>query len=51
MRMMRKRSRRTKDIPHKWGSIDAIGDSFGKCSSKVIILGGIDIKMVDFGGV
>ena len=51
MRMMRRRSRRTKDFPPKWGSIDAIDDSFGKCSSKVIILGGIEIKMVDFGGV
>ena len=37
--------------PQKWGSIDAIDDSFGKCSSKVIILGGVEIKMVDFGGV
>ena len=51
MRMMRRRSRRTKDFPPKWGSIDAIDDSFGKCSSKVTILGGIEIKMVDFGGV
>ena len=32
-------------------SKDAIDDSFGKCSSKVIILGGVEIKMVDFGGV
>ena len=51
MRMMRRRTRRTKDFPPKWGSIDAIDDSFGKCSSKVIILGGVEIKMVDFGGV
>ena len=54
MRMMRRRSRRTrrtKNFPPKWGSIDAIDDSFGKCSSKVIIFGGVEIKMVDFGGV
>ena len=51
MRMMRRRSRRTKDFPPKWCSIDAIDDSFGKCSSKVTIFGGVEIKMVDFGGV
>ena len=32
------------------GSIDAIDDFWGECSSYMIILGGVEIKLVDFGG-
>ena len=32
------------------GSVDAIDHFWGKCSLKVIFLGGVEIKLVDFGG-
>ena len=32
------------------GSVDAIVNFWGECSSKVIFLGGVEIKLVDFGG-
>ena len=32
------------------GSVDAIDPFWGECSSNVIILGGVEIKLVDFGG-
>ena len=39
-------------FPKNGGSVDAIYDSLRKCRSRlrVIILGGVEIKMVDFGG-
>ena len=32
------------------GSVDEIDDLWGECSSNVIILGGVEIKLVDFWG-
>ena len=40
---------RANDFPQKWGSVDAIDDFGRECSSNVIILGGVEIKLVDFG--
>ena len=37
-------------FPKNGGSIDAIDHFWGECSSKVIFLGGVEIKLVDFGG-
>ena len=37
-------------FPKNGGSVDAIDDFWGECSSNVIILGGVEIKLVDFGG-
>ena len=39
-------------FPKNGWSVDAIDDSLRKCRSRlrVIILGGVEIKMVDFGG-
>ena len=31
------------------GSLDAMDDFLGECSSNVIIFGGVEIKLVDFG--
>ena len=36
--------------PKNGGSVDAIDHFWGECSSKVIFLGGVEIKLVDFGG-
>ena len=36
--------------PQNGGSVDEIDDFWGECSSNVIILGGVEIKLVDFGG-
>ena len=36
--------------PQNGGSVDAIDHFWGKCSSKLIFLGGVEIKLVDFGG-
>ena len=36
--------------PQNGGSVDAIDIFWGECSSNVIILGGVKIKLVDFGG-
>ena len=38
-------------FPKNGGSVDAIDHFWGECSSKVIFLGGVEIKLVDFGGV
>ena len=32
------------------GSVDVIDDFWGECRSNMIILGGVEIKLVDFGG-
>ena len=37
-------------FPKNGGSIDAIDHFWGECSSKVIFLEGVEIKLVDFGG-
>ena len=37
-------------FPKNGGSVDAIDHFWGECSSKVIFLGGVEIKLVDFGG-
>ena len=37
-------------FPKNGGSVDEIDDLWGECSSNVIILGGVEIKLVDFGG-
>ena len=37
-------------FPKNGGSVDEIDDFWGECSSNVIILGGVEIKLVDFGG-
>ena len=37
-------------FPKNGGSVDEIDDFGGECSSNVIILGGVEIKLVDFGG-
>ena len=42
---------RTIDFSKNGGSVDAIDDFCGECSSNVIILGGVEIKLVYFGGV
>ena len=36
-------------FPKNGGSVDAIDDFGRECSSNVIILGGVEIKLVDFG--
>ena len=45
---MHKRGR-TNDFPKNGGSLDAMDDFLGECSSNVIIFGGVEIKLVDFG--
>ena len=40
---------RTNDFPKNGGSLDAMDDFLGECSSNVIIFGGVEIKLVDFG--
>ena len=42
---------RTNDFPKNRGSVDSIDAFLGECSSNVIILGGVEIKLADFGGV
>ena len=37
-------------FPKNGGSVDEIDDFWGECSLNVIILGGVEIKLVDFGG-
>ena len=37
-------------FPKNGGSVDEIDDFWGECSSNVTILGGLEIKLVDFGG-
>ena len=37
-------------FPKNGGSVDEIDDLWGECSSNVIILGGVEIKLVDFVG-
>ena len=37
-------------FPKNGGSVDEIDDLCGECSWNVIILGGMEIKLVDFGG-
>ena len=37
-------------FPKNGGSVDAIDHFWGEWSSKVIFLGGVEIKLVDFGG-
>ena len=37
-------------FPKNGGSVDAIDDFWGECSSNVIILEVVEIKLVDFGG-
>ena len=37
-------------FPKNGGSVDAIDHFWGECSSKVIFLGGVEIKLVHFGG-
>ena len=37
-------------FPKNGGSVDAIDHIWGECSSKVIFWGGVEIKLVDFGG-
>ena len=37
-------------FPKNGGSVDEFDDFWGECSSNVIILGGVEIKLVDFGG-
>ena len=37
--------------PQNGGSVDAIDHFCGECSSKVIFLGGGEIKLIYFGGV
>ena len=45
---MHKRGR-TNDFPKNGGSLDAMDDFLGESSSNVIIFGGVEIKLVDFG--
>ena len=35
-------------FPKNGGSVDAIDDFWGECSSNVIILGGVEIKLTVF---
>ena len=37
--------------PKNGGSVQAIVNFLGECNSKLIFLGGVDIMLVDFGGV
>ena len=37
-------------FPKNGGSVDAIDDFWRECSSYMIILGVVEIKLVDFGG-
>ena len=37
--------------PKNGGSVDAIVNFWGECNSNVIFMGGVEIKLVDFGGV
>ena len=37
-------------LPKNGESVDAIDHFWCECSSKVIFLGGVEIKLVDFGG-
>ena len=37
--------------PKNGGSVQAIVNFWGECNSKLIFLGGVDIRLVDFGGV
>ena len=36
--------------PKNGGSVDAIVNFWGECNSNVIFMGGVEIKLVDFGG-
>ena len=37
-------------LPNNGDSVDTIDHFWGECSSKVIFLGGVEIKLVDFEG-
>ena len=37
-------------FPKNGRSLDEFDDFWGECSSNVIILGGVEMKLVDFGG-
>ena len=37
-------------FPQNGGSVDAFDYFWGECSSKVIFFGGVEIKLVDYGG-
>ena len=41
----------TIDFHPKWGYVDAINNFLGEVASNLIILEGVEIKLVDFGGV
>ena len=36
--------------PKNGGSVEAIVNFWGECNSNVIFMGGVEIKLVDFGG-